>query len=134
FADVVGGSERQFGTIIKIDAQAISIRPGCDAKNALREIKWDDVRYVLFDSQCDPHVVVPPSAGLAACNGASITVYQLRFMSGQSLDALEVAFDGINVRAKRSNGDWVVEKRDAVLRIVKTQRCQNAEVLEDTWP
>jgi hypothetical protein len=134
YADTVAANDRQFGRVLKIDAKIVSIRPGCDEKAVPRDLPWNDVRYVLFDDQCAPHAITPPVAGIAKCDGQTVTIYQVKYKRGETLDASEVAFDGTLLRAKRLTGDWVVEHRDNIAHILKVTRCQSAGASQDTWP
>jgi hypothetical protein len=133
-ADVVSANDRQFGRLLKIDAKIVSIRPGCDEKAAPRDLPWSEVRYVIFDDQCAPHAITPPVAGIANCDGATVTIYQVKYKRGETLDASEVAFDGTMLRARRFTGEWVVDHRINVEHILKVTRCQSAGLAPDSWP
>lgn len=133
-ADTVSTNDRQFGRLLKIDAKIVSIQPGCDERTAPRDLPWTEVRYVIFDDQCEPHSTTPPPAGIVKCDGATVTMYQVRYNSGQLLDASEVAFDGNVLSAKRLIGERVIERRSNVAHIVKVEHCQSGRVLQDSWP
>ena len=134
-ADVVAGSDKQYGRIVKIDGHAVSIRPSCDATATVREIAWTDVRYLAFDDTCTPHNVTPPVAGLADCDGQVMTAYAVRFKDGHSLEAVQVAFDGTNIRLERSTAqEWVIAGRSDVATIVRTSRCRSVASHDDSWP
>jgi hypothetical protein len=71
---VVGETVVTYGTVVQATSTELKLVIGCGG-NAATAIKWDDVRSIVFDGECQPHEATPPTAGLLPCAQARANVF-----------------------------------------------------------
>ncbi len=79
---VVGETTVTYGTVVSATAGQVNVRIGCSGEGTT-PIRWDEIRSIVFDSECREHEVNPPSAGLLPCTQARIAAFRIYPGGGQ---------------------------------------------------
>ncbi len=124
---IVGTSDLLYGHIAAISSEGVQIATGCQAGSPTF-IKWDQIRSVVFDDNCQPHNVNPPSAGLLPCNEQRQSLFRVYSATDDSSTygtGVKLRGDKLQVALPSTRG-LIVGAKTGVSAIARQQVCPSS--------